>query len=318
MSIVSPNCYQVNAAAAMAAAQQYNSHMSQHTILPPPRSYYVVSWVPRALPEVVQLVKEIPNDAERCLINKHFELGMLVMRRCGVQNPEDIKCLLDGFREGTTRLSIKDHRQTSTDQTDDNNSVNCCDSSPAVERRKLLIFFNDHRASRPWVLCPAKHCVKSARTTGKVKGRVKIFQYEPKRGGVCIPKLFYNTLGEFMTRDQYVFATFCPQQKYTDHELSWFDLGSDRMEAGGDRIFRELVDEHDAKGTRMWPFEDYIIFANSQSKIVAVFKKKVLELEQHVDLNTFRLLVVAVGLFVHCVYYHIATLLLRCLCSNLC
>lgn len=272
MSIVSPGCYSVDG---MAVAHQYNQ-MQAHTVLPPPRSYYVVSWVPRALPEVVQLVKEIPNDAERSLINKHFELGMLVMRRCGVQNPEEIKCLLDGFREGTTRLSVKEQRQFEEQSAEKSHGHSgCC--TPGVERRKLLIFFNDHRASRPWVLCPAKHCIKSARTTGKVKGRVKILQFEPKRKTVDLPKLVFNCLGDFMTRDQYVFATFCPQQKYTDHELEWFDLkqGPDCIEPGGDSIFRDLVEEHDSKGARMWPFEDYIIFANSQSKIVAVFKKKV-------------------------------------------
>lgn len=80
-----------------------------------------------------------------------------------------------------------------------------------------------------------------------------------------------------MTRDQYVFATFCPQQKYTDHELDWFDLNqsAERVEPGGDQIFRSLVEEHDARGSRIWPFEDYLIFANSQSKIAAVFKRKV-------------------------------------------
>lgn len=271
MSILSPGCYPMDV-----MTHHPYGQMASHPILPPPRSYYVVSWVPRALPEVVQLVKEIPNDVERCLINKHFELGMLVMRRCGVQNPEEIKCLLDGFREGTTRLSAKEHRHTEEHGANGEKSYgsnNCC--NPAVERRKLLIFFNDHRASRPWVLCPAKHCIKSARTTGKVKGRVKIFQFDPRSNSVKLPKLFFNCLSDFMTRDQYVFATFCPQQKYTDHELDWFDLSHHQSEPGGDTIFRDLVEEHDTKGARMWPFEDYIIFSNSQSKIVAVFKKKV-------------------------------------------
>ncbi|XP_053991050.1 uncharacterized protein LOC128883083 isoform X2 [Hylaeus volcanicus] len=261
-------------------------------VLPPPRSYYVVSWVPRALPEVVQLIKDIPSEEERCLINEHFELGMLVMRRCGVQNPEEIKCLLDGFREGTTRLSLKDQSSKITTTTESRNhhdnqhhseettgysSSVCC--TPTVERRRLLIFFNDHRASRPWVLCPAKHCIKSARTTGKVKGRVKILQYDQRSSSVRIPKLFMDCLSDFLTRDHYVFATFCPQQKYTDHELHWFGV-SDRCngagnEYGGDAVFQELLEEHDTKGShRIWPFEDYIIFSNSQAKILAVFKKK--------------------------------------------
>lgn len=271
---------------------QLSAHPATN-VLPPPRSYYVVSWVPRALPEVVQLIKEIPTEAERCLINKHFELGMLVMRRCGVQNPEEIKCLLDGFREGTTRLSAKEppsKNLTLDDSAPSSGGVPntegassysnnlCC--SPTVERRRLLIFFNDHRASRPWVLCPAKHCIKSARTTGKVKGRVKILQFDQRSTTVKIPKLFMDCLSDFLTRDHYVFATFCPQQKYTDHELEWFDLPERATgatgELGGDVIFRELVEEHDTKGAqRIWPFEDYIIFSNSQAKIVAVFKKKV-------------------------------------------
>lgn len=249
-------------------------------VLPPPRSYYVVSWVPRALPEVVQLVKEIPNDAERSLINDHYELGMLVMRRCGVQNPEEIKCLLDGFREGTTRLAVKSNRNNNnnTELVQDGYWRHAGGAGPPVlERRKLLIFFNDHRASRPWVLCPAKHCIKSARTTGKVKGRVKIFQFDPRTCTAEVPKLFINCLADFMTADHYVFATFCPQQKYTDHELGWFDTSRKRFpgERGGDTVYRELLEDYDMKSAgRVWPFDDYIIFSNSQSKILGVFRKK--------------------------------------------
>lgn len=215
------------------------------------RNFYIVDFVCEIPVNIKDLFMNVLKEyADGPRILSEFSLGSLAMRRSGNLVPAVIKCFFHSYRDGISRLQCKSKRH---------------------EGRPFLFVINETKLSRPWVLCPNVKCIKRAKSSGKLKGRIKVYEYCPGSNKIVLSQTFLKCARGFLTSDYYFCATLCPQQKYADHDSSFW--GEDFATGfGGDRIQETLAGNTNSGGNGV-ALADYILFCNSKHQFVATFRR---------------------------------------------
>ncbi|OII70938.1 uncharacterized protein cubi_03236 [Cryptosporidium ubiquitum] len=215
------------------------------------RNFYIVDFICEIPINIKNLfAKNVKESKEGSRILREFSLGSLAMRRSGNLAPTVIKCFFHSYRDGISRLQCKSKRH---------------------EGRPFLFVINETKLSRPWVFCPNVKCIRRAKSSGKLKGRIKVYEYCPGSDKMVLSPTFLKCARGFLTSDYYFCATLCPQQKYADHESNFW--GEDFSTGfGGNRIQETLVGETENGGSGL-PLADYILFCNSKHQFVATFRR---------------------------------------------
>ncbi|OII77098.1 hypothetical protein cand_020800 [Cryptosporidium andersoni] len=218
---------------------------------PNERNFYIVDFISELSNNIQSLyLSELKKSPEMIFILKEYSLGSLAMRRSGSSCPVVIKCFFHSYRDGISRLQCKTRRD---------------------EGRHFLFIINETKLSRPWVLCPNIKCIKRSKSSGKLRGRVKIYEYCVETDSIVLSPTFLKCANGFLTEDYYLCATLCPQQKYADHESNFW--GEDSVSGfGGNKIQQNLACDA-GNGSGGLVLSDYILFCNSKHQFVATFKK---------------------------------------------
>lgn len=215
------------------------------------RNFYIVDFICEIPVNIKSLfTKNLKEFKEGSRVLREFSLGSLAMRRSGSLAPTVIKCFFHSYRDGISRLQCKSKRH---------------------EGRPFLFVINETKLSRPWVFCPNVKCIRRAKSSGKLKGRIKVYEYCPGSDKIILSPTFLKCARGFLTSDYYFCATLCPQQKYADHESNFW--GEDFTTGfGGNRIQETLTSETENGGSGI-ALADYILFCNSKHQFVATFRR---------------------------------------------
>ncbi|OLQ18414.1 hypothetical protein ChUKH1_17000 [Cryptosporidium hominis] len=215
------------------------------------RNFYIVDFICEIPVNIKTLfMKIVKESAEGSRILREFSLGSLAMRRSGSLTPTVIKCFFHSYRDGISRLQCKSKRH---------------------EGRPFLFVINETKLSRPWVFCPNIKCIKRAKSSGKLKGRIKVYEYCPGSDKMILSPRFLKCARGFLTSDYYFCATLCPQQKYADHESNFW--GEDFTTGFGGNLIQETLTSETENGGSGLVLADYILFCNSRHQFVATFRR---------------------------------------------
>ncbi|KAH8738496.1 hypothetical protein FG386_001878 [Cryptosporidium ryanae] len=219
------------------------------------RNFYIVDFILEIPLNIRELFMNIiKNTTDGLNILKNYSLGSLAMRRTGSLKPAIVKCFFNSYRDGTSRLQSKTKRQ---------------------EGRPFIFVINETKLSRPWVFCPNIKCIRRSKSSGKLKGRIKIYEYCPENNKIILSPTFLKCARGFLTSDYYFCATLCPQQKYADHDSNFW--GEDFITGfGGNKIQEALEKDYEAFSSASnsdVPLMDYVLFCNSKHQFVATFKR---------------------------------------------
>ncbi|KAK9170690.1 hypothetical protein CmeUKMEL1_17245 [Cryptosporidium meleagridis] len=215
------------------------------------RNFYIVDFICEIPVNIKTLFMKIVKEfTEGPRILREFSLGSLAMRRSGSLTPAVIKCFFHSYRDGISRLQCKSKRH---------------------EGRPFLFVINETKLSRPWVFCPNIKCIKRAKSSGKLKGRIKVYEYCPGSDKMILSPRFLKCARGFLTSDYYFCATLCPQQKYADHESNFW--GEDFTTGFGGNIIQETLTSETENGGSGLTLADYILFCNSKHQFVATFRR---------------------------------------------
>ncbi|KAK6588586.1 hypothetical protein RS030_4508 [Cryptosporidium xiaoi] len=218
------------------------------------RNFYIVDFISEIPLNIRNLFMNIiKNTANGSNVLKNYSLGSLAMRRTGSSKPAIIKCFFNSYRDGISRLQSKTKRQ---------------------EGRPFIFVINETKLSRPWVFCPNIKCIRRSKSSGKLKGRIKIYEYCPNNNKIILSPTFLKCARGFLTSDYYFCATLCPQQKYADHDSNFW--GENFITGfGGNKIQEALEkDSESFSGSNSdISLIDYILFCNSKHQFVAIFKR---------------------------------------------
>ncbi|KAH8581535.1 uncharacterized protein ELE39_001993 [Cryptosporidium sp. chipmunk genotype I] len=215
------------------------------------RNFYIVDFICEIPVNIKTLfTKIVKESAEGSRILREFSLGSLAMRRSGNLAPTVIKCFFHSYRDGISRLQCKSKRH---------------------EGRPFLFVINETKLSRPWVFCPNVKCIKRAKSSGKLKGRIKVYEYCPGSDKIILSPRFLKCARGFLTSDYYFCATLCPQQKYADHESNFW--GEDFTTGFGGNLIQETLTGETENGGSGLALADYILFCNSKHQFVATFRR---------------------------------------------
>ncbi|KAF7456982.1 hypothetical protein HWI79_2485 [Cryptosporidium felis] len=215
------------------------------------RNFYIVDFICEIPINIKDLfMKVIRDSAEGSRILRDFSMGSLAMRRSGNVAPTVIKCFFHSYRDGISRLQCKSKR---------------------YEGRPFLFVINETKLSRPWVFCPNVKCIRRAKSSGKLKGRIKVYEYCPGSDRIILSPTFLKCARGFLTSDYYFCATLCPQQKYADHESNFW--GEDFSTGFGGNLIQETLTNDTENGGSGITLVDYILFCNSKHQFVATFRR---------------------------------------------
>ncbi|KAJ1608593.1 hypothetical protein OJ253_1851 [Cryptosporidium canis] len=215
------------------------------------RNFYIVDFICEIPVNIKDLFMSVLKDStEGPRILREFALGSLAMRRSGNLTPTVIKCFFHSYRDGISRLQCKSKRH---------------------EGRPFLFVINETKLSRPWVFCPNVKCIRRAKSSGKLKGRIKVYEYCPGSDKMILSPTFLKCARGFLTSDYYFCATLCPQQKYADHESNFW--GEDFVTGFGGDLIQETLTNETEHGGNLLTLADYILFCNSKHQFVATFRR---------------------------------------------